>query len=167
MHEILPWVLSNVLPHGEEYGCCDEWVLDDEGVKVGGRVVHDVAHDRGAAAGEVVSKVDHALAVQGVIYNRMNNEWRSMSTLTHKKMFNMLVGYWVNENVLSLWYIWNGDLFLLCLLINLGRKRDRVALTRKTGMSTRIFPISRLPHKTYTCPKVSGRKFKEFEKEIK
>ena len=59
-----PGVLSDVPPHGEQDGRRNEAVLDDEGEEIGPGVLDDVAHDEVAAAGEVVGKMDHALAVR-------------------------------------------------------------------------------------------------------
>ena len=52
-----PWVLANPGPHDEEDAGPDQGELDEEGVEVGRRLRHNVAHQVNSPASEVVKLV--------------------------------------------------------------------------------------------------------------
>ena len=52
-----PWVLANPGPHDEENAGPDQGELDEEGVEVGRRLRHNVAHQVNSPASEVVKLV--------------------------------------------------------------------------------------------------------------
>ena len=54
---IQPWVLANPGPHDEENTSPDQGELDEEGVEVGRRLRHNVAHQVNSPASEVVKLV--------------------------------------------------------------------------------------------------------------
>ena len=52
-----PWVLANPGPHDEENTSPDQGELDEEGVEIGRRLRHNVAHQVNSPASEVVKLV--------------------------------------------------------------------------------------------------------------
>ena len=60
---IIPWIAANTPPHGKDHGCANQAVFHHKGIQIRTSVRDNVAHDRTAAAGEVVGQINDALVV--------------------------------------------------------------------------------------------------------
>lgn len=57
------WIAANTPPHGKDHGCANQAVFHHKGIQIRTGVRDNVAHDRIAAAGEVVGQINDALVV--------------------------------------------------------------------------------------------------------